>query len=99
MLPAVPFKRRKVELADGIAVEVRELTQEENILLAGMHGDPDAASLFLIARGTDTPEDDARAWRASSPAAAADRITKAVAELSGLMEGAQKSGGARTDDG
>lgn len=98
-LPEVPLKREKVEIADGVFVEIRQLTQDDVLRIGGLDGDKDAVSVLLIALGTDTPEDEARAWRAVSPHTAAEKIAGAVAELSGLVEGAQKSDGTGPDDG
>lgn len=96
-LPYVPLDRAKVDLGDGVSVEVRGLSREETLALGQMGDDPDDADVFILTKGTDTAEDETRLWRAAVPNDAADRIVDAVMRLTKLGQGAQKSDGTGSD--
>lgn len=90
-LPAFPLPRDKVDLA-GEQVEVRGLSAYEVGQLAGFTGDRAGAEVFVLACGTEMSEADAKLWLRTVPPEAAAPIIDRICELSGLAEGAQKSG-------
>lgn len=90
-LPAFPLPRDKVDLA-GEQVEVRGLSSYEVAQLAGYAGDRAGAEVFVLSCGAEMTEADAREWLRTVPAEAAAPLVDRIAELSGLAEGAQKSG-------
>lgn len=90
-LPAVPLPRDKVDVG-GEQVEVRALSRSEVSRLARFAGDNDAAETFVLACGTDLTEEEAQTWRDSVHTDTAGPVIDRICELSGLGEGAQKSG-------
>lgn len=90
-LPAIPLPRDVVNVA-GVEVKVRGLSRSEVLRLSKFQGDADAAENFMLTCGLDCDEGQVRVWRESIPATAGDELVERIAELSGLIEGAQKSG-------
>lgn len=90
-LPPVPLPTDTVNVA-GVDVPVRGLSRSESLHITQMNGDIDAAETYLLARGAGVSEEDAKAWRDSAPADAVGAVVDRIVELSGLTEGAQKSG-------
>lgn len=90
-LPVVPLPRDTVEVA-GERVEVRGLSRSEVTRFAGLASDYDAAETFLLACGCDVTTEEANLWRDSVPASAVDPVVARIGQLSGLGEGASKSG-------
>lgn len=89
-LPNVPLPTDTVDVA-GTPVEVRGMSRSEVAKLASFGGDPDGAENFVLACGAGLSVEDAQAWRDSVPADVAGVVLDRIAELSGLVEGAQKS--------
>lgn len=90
-LPAVPLPRDTVDV-EGVPVQVRGLSRHEVTKLAAFGVDVDGAENWALACGTDISVDEATAWRAAVPADVAGAVVDRICELSGLAEGAQKSG-------
>lgn len=55
-------------------------------------GDMDAVENWILACGAMITEDEAREWRDTTGPEAAGVVVDAICELSGLVDGAQKSG-------
>ena len=91
-LPPFPLLRSSVDL-DGHKVEIRALSRAEILQLARFQDDPDAGEDHVLAAGAEIDIDEAREWRRSTPPEIAGLVVDAILELSGLTEGAQKSGG------
>lgn len=91
-LPAVPLPTDKVDVA-GEQVEVRGLSRLEVARLGtGVYaGKNDDAEVFVLSRGANISEDEARAWLGAVHADVAGPVLDRICELSGLGEGAQKS--------
>lgn len=76
-------------------VRVRGLSRSEALSLAKAKDDPQALEMLIVRLGLVEPalsEEECKAWFASAPAGLVDPIVKAVERLSGLGEGAPKSG-------
>lgn len=76
-------------------VRVRGLSRSEALSLGAHKDDPRALEQLIVRLGLVEPalsEDEVTAWFASAPAGLVDPIVKAVERLSGLGEGAPKSG-------
>lgn len=92
MLPEPPpLPTRHVALGDT-KVEIRSLSRVEALRVAQLSGDVEAIDNFILAAGTGVTEDEAKAWRARATPDDAAAVVDAICELSGLFEGAQKSG-------
>lgn len=89
-LPDRSLKTDIVVVGDD-KVQIRSLSRSEAIRIQGFAGDLDAAENFILACGADVTEDEARAWRANVSAEDGGVVIDAICELSGLVEGAQKS--------
>lgn len=91
-LPKIDLPRMMVDVA-GTEMSVRGLTRSESLKVAELlnKGDQDAAENYGLSCGCDETEEDMRAWRNSVPSGAVQALVDAIAELSGLNEGAQKS--------
>jgi hypothetical protein len=85
-LPTVKIPSETIRLSDGQTLEVRGLTRGEALSMQGLAEDVLEVEVHLLAYGTDTPLDEARAWHKDAPASAVEPITSAVARLSGLLE-------------
>lgn len=84
----------KATLPDGSTVAIRALTRDE-VLTAQELGSLAERDNFIIAAGMTDPElsvDDVAAWAAEGDAGDLTAVTDAIAELSGLKQGAGKSG-------
>ena len=77
---------------DGNKVEVRGLSRAEAMKLPTFAGDMDEAEAYILSVGAGVSIEDAKAWREDSPADAVGIVVDRIVELSGLDEGAQKSG-------
>lgn len=80
-LPAVDLPRETVTLSGGQTVEVRGLTRGEVMRMQGLG---DETEIHVLALGTDTDLDEARAWHKQAPSATVEAIANAVMRLSGL---------------
>lgn len=96
-LKALLLSRRidegKVELSVGI-VSVRGLTRGE-VFATQKAGDTEATERRIVAIGMVDPpmnEDDVKQWQRNSPAGELEAVVDKIRELSGLGEGADKSG-------
>lgn len=87
---------RIVELPDGGEVKVRALTRDEVLQADELaEDDKSARDDYIIATALVEPSmsvDDVRAWGAAGAAGDLVVITEAIAEVSGLKQGAPKSG-------
>jgi hypothetical protein len=91
-----------VDLNGSGVVTVRGLSRAEVTHLGKLAGDVDGADVYVLARGLVDPElseDEVRQWRDNAPAAEVALVSDRIVELSGLGEGAQKSGGEGAGDG
>lgn len=83
-----------VTLPSGGQVKVRGLTRDEALEVQEAEGTA-ARDNVTIARGLVEPTltvDEVAAWAQSAPAADSIEISRAIARLSGMTEGAGKSG-------
>jgi hypothetical protein len=93
MLPELPpLETTTVALGDGVKVEVRKLSRVEALRISKLSGDVEAADNFILACGAGVTEEEALAWRSKVSPEDAGAVVDAICELSGLVEGAQKSG-------
>jgi len=97
-LPHFDPERRVVELPGGVSVEVRGLSRREFLARPRVDEDdenPDLAELevFMLAHGTDTPIEDARAWYDTAPAAVVGPVIEAIYAVSGVSVDEGKGGG------
>lgn len=86
-LPVAPIARGTVEVA-GEAVAIRSLTRAEALAMRDLSGEDDAnrlGEIFLIAHGTDCPEDEAAAWWDASDAPDVQTLVSSIAILSRLL--------------
>lgn len=90
-LPSVPLPRDEV-VVGGEKVLVRGLSRSEVLRIAAFQGDPDKAENFIVSCGVGVSLEEAQAWRDSIPPETASPLVDRICELSGLVEGAQKSG-------
>lgn len=90
-LPVVALPTDVVAVA-GAEVKVRGLSRAEALKIQTFTGDLDGAENHILACGTGVTEDEAAEWRANTPPDVAGAIVDRIIELSGLTEGAQKSG-------
>lgn len=91
MLPSVPLPTDTVEVA-GIEVKVRGLSRAEALRIRDFAGDMDQAENHILACGAGVTELEAAEWRNSVAPDVAGAVVDRICELSGLVEGAQKSG-------
>lgn len=89
MLPAVPARTEEIDVS-GTQVTVRSLTVSEVRRIQGC--DADAADALAVSLAVGCTVEEAGAWLATVPADVAFRVMSAVFRLSGLDEGATKSG-------
>lgn len=85
----------ELDIPDVGTVRVRGLTRAEALGLQTIKDDPGALEQRIILLGLVEPAlsaDDVDAWYGSAPAGLTDLIVDAVSRLSGLGEGAAKSG-------
>jgi hypothetical protein len=90
-LPVAPLPRDVVRVADE-DVPVRGLSRAEAIEVMNRSGDLDKVENWLVACGCDVTEAEAHEWRNSVSADVAGPVVDRIVELSGLSEGARKSG-------
>lgn len=84
----------KATLPDGSTVDVRALTRDEVLASQDYHTLADQDS-FIIAAGMTDPKltvEEVMQWAASASAGDLTAVSDAIAELSGLKQGAGKSG-------
>lgn len=96
-LPRVDAPREKVSVG-GEEIEVRGLTRQEGTAVRARKGDAAGMEVLLIAYGTDEPEDDVRQWWEQAPDGVVEPVVQTIVRLSGLGEGAQKSGGSEVPE-
>jgi hypothetical protein len=83
----------KVELSVG-TVKVRGLTRGE-VFMTQKAGDTESTERRIVAFGMVDPpmnEDDVKTWQRNSPAGELEQVVDKIRQLSGLGEGADKSG-------
>jgi hypothetical protein len=97
-LPQIPLASELVDVA-GTDLSVRSLSRAEQLKLAKLTDDVDHAEILLIAWATGFSEDEVRTWREETPGGVVGALVDAIVELSGMREGAQKSGGASVPAG
>jgi len=90
-LPDLPLPTSTVAVGDA-KVEIRGLSRAEALRLPTFEGDLETTENFILACGAEVTEDEARTWRNSVSPDDAGTVIDAICELSGLVEGAQKSG-------
>lgn len=80
-------------LPDGGTVAIRALTRDE-VLISQEQGSLADRDTYVVATGMTDPKlsvDDVAAWAASGDAGDLVAVSNAIAELSGLKQGADKS--------
>ena len=86
MLPKGKHGSRKIELSGG-PVEVHSLTVAQSHIAARLNDEERAvASISFACR---VSKEDAKEWLADAPAGDGIKLLNAIAEVSGLVEGAQ----------
>lgn len=91
-LPRVVLATAEVTIGDDTVV-VRSLSRSEAVRLTNdFAGDPDRAEDFVLACGVGVSQDEARAWREAAPVDDGGALVEAILQVSGLTEGASKSG-------
>lgn len=88
-LPTPPLPTDLVVIADQ-EIKVRGLSRSEATRLRGM--ELSAAEVHVLACGCGLTETEAAEWLGSVLAEVAAPVLDRICELSGLVEGAQKSG-------
>jgi hypothetical protein len=94
-LLAQRFGVREYEIPGVGTIKVRSLTRGQALEVVGKELDKAEAERYLLSRGLAEPElteDDVRVWQDNSPAGEIQEIAKLITELSGLSDGAPKSG-------
>jgi hypothetical protein len=94
-LLAQRFGVREHVIAGVGTIKVRSLTRGESLEVVGKELDRGAAERYLLSKGLVEPaltEADVKVWQDSSPAGEIQDIAKLITELSGLSDGAPKSG-------
>ena len=87
--------RGKATLPDGGEVGIRALTRDEVLEMQESGRSLAERDNYLIAKGMTDPklsEGDVAAWAAEADAGDLTAVSDAIAELSGLKKGADKSG-------
>jgi hypothetical protein len=97
-LPKVPLISEMVDVA-GTKIEVRSLSRAEQLKLADYEGDIDGAEVKMIAMTTGFPEDEVRTWREETPGAVVGALIDEIVRISGMLDGATKSGAASLPPG
>jgi hypothetical protein len=90
-LPTQPIPRDEVKIGNE-AVLVRGLSRSEVTQLSKYAGDVDGAENFVVSCGVGISLEEAAQWRDEVDAEFAAPLIDRICELSGLAEGAQKSG-------
>lgn len=91
MLPTPPLRTDIVAVA-GVEIKVRSLSRVEALRIAKCDGDMEQAENFILACGANITEEEALEWRSNVGPEVAGPVVDRICELSGLVEGAQKSG-------
>lgn len=91
-LPQIPLHSEMVDVG-GTKIEVRSLSRAEQLKLAKLTDDVDQAEIVMIAWATGFSEDEVRVWREETPGGIVGALTEAIVDVSGMREGAGKSGG------
>lgn len=84
----------RATLPDGSTVAIRALTRDEVLASQDLDALTDKDN-FIVATGMTDPKltvDDVAAWAAAGDAGDLVAVSEAIAELSGLAQGAGKSG-------
>lgn len=91
-LPKVVAKTSTVDV-DGQPVPVRGLTRGENAHVSRLIEEKklEAAEVFILAKGTDLPEHEAKEWYDTTNSGVVDSVLKAIQKLTGISGEAQKS--------
>lgn len=82
-------------LPDGSTVAIRGLTRDEVLHMQELTSTVAERDTMIVAAGMTDPKltlEDVAAWAASAPAGDLTAVSDAIAVLSGLKEGAGKSG-------
>ena len=90
----------KATLPDGTTVAVRALTRDEVLASQELSTLPERDT-FIVATGMTDPKlsvEDVAAWAAGADAGDLVAVSEAIAELSGLKQGAGKSGVSRAGE-
>jgi len=91
-LPKIPQRSELVNVG-GTELAVRSLTRAEQVGLTALADDLDGAEVRMIALTLGFSEDEVRVWREDTPGDVVGKLVDDIARISGLQEGAQKSGG------
>ena len=91
-LPDISVSRDTI-LVEGNKVPVRGLTRGENAQVSRLIDAKklEEAEILILAKGTDTPEDEARNWYAETNSGVVDSVLRAIQALTGLSSEDSKS--------
>lgn len=84
-LPELALPSSTVDIG-GVQVVIRSLTRAEAYRAKELVGDEDAAETFLIACGTDSTVEEAKAWRDATAFDAVTPLVAAILKLSGITD-------------
>lgn len=90
-LPKIKLPTKEVLLSDGSAVEVRGLTRLEVQEIHAL-GKEDESKFdpVLLSLGAGVSSEDAAAWIKATPFGDVEKLLKAILDLSGLEDSAEK---------
>lgn len=84
-LPVIPLPKSEVVAAEGVVVSFRSLTRKEALKVTQeFKGQADAAEVFILSCGLDTPEEEVAAWRVTTDPVAVGKVVDEIIYLSGL---------------
>lgn len=86
MLPKGRLSKQTVELSGG-TVEIHSLTLAQSRIAGELKGEARVVAAIAFATGIEKP--DVEEWLAEAPAGDATKLLNAIADVSGLTEGAQ----------
>jgi hypothetical protein len=82
-LPTIPLPESSAEV-NGTVVPFRSLSRSEALAIQGYRGREDEAEVFILSRACDVTEDEARAFRDTTPAMEAGKLIDGILVFSGL---------------
>jgi hypothetical protein len=82
-LPVRQLARDTVQV-NGQSVAIRSLSRKETIEMTRFKDDVDGGEIFIIARATDSSEDEVRIFRETTNGLEVDNLINAILKLSGL---------------
>lgn len=96
-LPSIPIPKKYVEVGDE-KVEIRGLSYALALRMQTMKN-VEESGIFVIARGFNISDAEAKEWCENTPAAIVDEISDEILKLSGLMpDFSEQESGKSTED-